>query len=111
LCDWREYADRRARILFGSQRSRIDPIAEEKIGGDLAKLDFRSDLKKLKMPMLVLAGQCDRVVDPGRAAQFRAFAPQAEVFTYEKSGHYPFIEASNSFFGTVRRFLRKEAGP
>jgi hypothetical protein len=36
--DWREYADRRARILFGSQRSRIDPIAEEKMALSLEKL-------------------------------------------------------------------------
>lgn len=39
------------------------------IGGDIAKVDFRMQLKDLKMPVLVLAGRYDRVSVPLFAVQ------------------------------------------
>jgi proline iminopeptidase len=47
------------------------------IGGDIAGLDFRADLRKLKMPILVLAGRFDRVALPRYAVEYKKYAPQA----------------------------------
>jgi proline iminopeptidase len=76
-------------------------------GGDIAKLDFRSQLKNLKMPVLILAGRFDRVVFPRLAIQFKQYAPQVEFVMFEKSGHLPFIEEPNMTFEILRKFLSK----
>ncbi len=75
------------------------------IGGDIAKLDFRTTLKDLKMPILILAGRFDRVALPRFSIEFKDFAPQAEFVMFEQSGHYPYIEESSKMFEIVRSFL------
>ena len=77
------------------------------IGGDIAKLDFRTQLKKLKMPILVIAGRYDRIGLPRFEVQFRRYAPQAEFVMFEKSGHYPFIEENAKTIRVLREFLIK----
>jgi len=77
------------------------------IGGDIAKLDFRTELKNLKMPTLILAGRFDRVALPRFSIQFKQYAPQAEFVMFEKSGHWPFVEEPAKMFQVVRRFLSR----
>ncbi len=77
------------------------------IGGDVTKIDFRTKLKDLKMPVLILAGRFDRVALPRFAVQYRTYAPQAEFVMFEKSGHFPYIEETELYFKTVRAFLEK----
>jgi Predicted hydrolases or acyltransferases (alpha/beta hydrolase superfamily) len=77
------------------------------IGGDIGKLDFRTELKNLKMPTLILAGRYDRVSQPRFAVQFKRYAPQAQFVMFEKSGHYPFIEETAKMMGILRKFLSK----
>lgn len=73
------------------------------IGGDIAALDFRADLQKLKMPILVLAGRFDRVSIPRYAIDFKRYAPQAQIAILENSGHFPFIEEPDE--AVLRDFL------
>jgi proline iminopeptidase len=75
------------------------------IGGDITNIDFRTDLKKLKMPMLIIAGRFDRVALPRFSVQFKQYAPQAEFVMFEKSGHQPFVEEPDKYFSLVREFL------
>ena len=77
------------------------------IGGDLAKLDFRTQLKNLKMPLLILASRFDRVAFPRFTIQFKQYAPQAEFVMFEKAGHFSFLEDPDSFFEVLRTFLSK----
>jgi proline iminopeptidase len=77
------------------------------IGGDVAKLDFRMQLKNLRMPTLILASRFDRVSLPRFSTQFRQYAPQAEFVMFEKAGHFPFIEDPNEMFRVLREFLSK----
>ena len=77
------------------------------IGGDIAKLDFRTQLKNLSMPTLILASRFDRVCLPKFSTQFRQCAPQAEFVMFEKAGHFTFIEDPNEMFKVLRRFLSK----
>jgi proline iminopeptidase len=75
------------------------------IGGDIAQLDFKKDLSRLKMPVLIIAGRYDRVCIPRFSVKFKEYAPQAEFVMFEKSGHYPFIEEHEKFIEVVSRFL------
>jgi proline iminopeptidase len=75
-------------------------------GGDLGKLDFRLQLKDLKMPMLIMAGRFDRIMFPRYSMQFKTYAPQAQFVMFEKSGHFPFIEEPEQFFTVSKDFLR-----
>lgn len=77
------------------------------VGGDIARLDFRPRLKELKMPTLILAGRFDRICLPRYSIQFKTYAPQAEFFMFEKSGHFPFIEEPQNTFEVIRKFLDK----
>ncbi len=77
------------------------------IGGDIAKLDFRIQLKNLRMPTLIVAGRFDRVVLPRFSAQFKQYAPQAEFVMFEKAGHFTFIEDPDATFEVLRKFLSK----
>ena len=53
----------------------------------MGKLDFHTQLKDLKMPMLVISGRFDRVMLPRYAVQFKTYAPQARFVMFGKSGH------------------------
>jgi proline iminopeptidase len=77
------------------------------IGGDIASLDFRSDLRKLKMPILVLAGRFDRVSLPRYAVEYKKYAPQARFMIMEESGHFPFVEEPEATLAVLREFLQE----
>ncbi|MGC1489790.1 MAG: alpha/beta fold hydrolase [Candidatus Acidiferrum sp.] len=76
-------------------------------GPQMAKLDFHTQLKDLKMPVLILSGRFDRGMLPRYAVQFKTYAPKAEFVMFEKSGHFPFIEEPEEFIRIVSHFLRK----
>lgn len=77
------------------------------IGGDIARIDFRTQLKGLSMPVLIIAGRFDRISIPKYSTLYKQYAPQAEFVMFEKSGHFPYVEEEDSYFSTVRKFLMK----
>ena len=81
------------------------PDADVIIGGDIANLDFRSRLKEIKVPVLILAGRYDRVAIPKYALQFKTFMPQAKFVMFEKSGHLPYREEPSLHAKILRDFL------
>jgi proline iminopeptidase len=78
------------------------------IGGDIGKLDFRTQLKNLKMPMLIIAGRFDRVSVPRFAIKYEVYAPQAKFVMFEKSGHNPYIEQHDKYFKLLTDFLKED---
>jgi len=85
--------------------------ADFEIGGDIAKLDFRPDLGKLKIPVLLLAGRFDRISIPAYAAAFEKLIPGAEFVVFEKSGHFPYVEEPDATFDVMQEFLHPAARP
>lgn len=77
-------------------------------GPQMGKLDFHTQLKDLKMPMLVISGRFDRGMLPRYAVQFKTYAPQARFVMFEKSGHFPFIEETEGFMRAVNDFLQSQ---
>jgi len=90
--------------------------ADFTIGGDIASLDFRADLRKLTMPILIIAGRYDRISLPQYALKYKIYAPQARFVMMEKSGHFPYIEEPEKTLSVLREFLGQpvpdgQAGP
>ena len=83
------------------------PDAGIVLGGDLASVDFRGQLRGIPVPTLVLAGRFDRVGIPRYSVQFKTFMPQAQFVMFEKSGHLPFLEEPELHDSLVRAFLGK----
>ncbi len=81
--------------------------ADFNIGGDIAKLDFRSNLSKLTMPILIIQGRYDRISLPAWSEKFKTYAPQAEFAMMEESGHFPWIEEPEKTLAVLRNFLSK----
>lgn len=77
------------------------------IGGDVAKADYRKQLKDLTMPVLIIAGRYDRVSVPTFAIQYKTYCPQAQFVMFEKSGHNPQVEEPEKEFKIIRELLSK----
>jgi proline iminopeptidase len=76
------------------------------IGGDIANMDFRKELKSLTMPMLIYTGRYDRVAVPKFALLYAHYAPQARFVIFEKSGHNPQVEEPAKLFPLLKEFLK-----
>jgi proline iminopeptidase len=76
------------------------------LGGEATGIDFRSRLKDIQAPTLIIAGRFDRVFVPRNSILFKRYMPQAKFVFFEKSGHYPQIEETDKFFSTVEDFLK-----
>jgi proline iminopeptidase len=83
------------------------PDADVVLGGDMASLDFRSRLRDIKPPTLILAGRWDRTAIPRFTTEYKELMPQATFVMFEKSGHLPFIEEPEEHDAAVIGFLKK----
>jgi pimeloyl-ACP methyl ester carboxylesterase len=90
---WTEIQQLRAKGLNNDVYCQIaGRDADFTLGGDMASIDFRSKLRDIRAPTLVLAGRFDRVAIPRYAVQFKTLMPRAEFVMFEQSGHMPFAE-------------------
>ena len=76
------------------------------IGGDIGKLDFRTQLKNLEMPVLIIAGRFDRISVPRFAVKYKKYVPNAKFVMFEKSGHNPYMEQHDKYFSLATEFLK-----
>jgi len=77
------------------------------VGSDIGNFDFRKDLKKLTMPVLIYGGRYDRVAVPEMMTKFKDYCPQAKFVMFERSGHNPQVEEPGKLFSVIRDFLSK----
>ncbi|HXC05065.1 MAG TPA: alpha/beta hydrolase, partial [Bacteroidia bacterium] len=54
-----------------------------RVTGDIGTMDFRKDLGKLTMPILIYTGRYDRVAIPKFAMEYPVYAPQATFVLFE----------------------------
>ena len=80
--------------------------ADFHIGGDIAALDFRAELRKLKMPVLILAGRFDRISLPRYAIEYKRYLPQVQFVVMEESGHFSFVEQPDETYDLLHEFLQ-----
>ncbi|HRW75375.1 MAG: alpha/beta fold hydrolase [Lewinellaceae bacterium] len=77
------------------------------VGSDIGNFDYRTKLKDLPMPILVIAGRFDRVAVPREMVKYKTYCPQCEFVMFEKSGHNPQVEEQEEEFALIRRFLTR----
>ncbi len=75
-------------------------------GALLGSYTVLEDLPKLTVPTLAMAGAHDGITPPDQGAhRIASLVPNAEVAVFENSGHYPFIEEEQAFFGKLNGWL------
>ncbi len=77
------------------------------VGSDIGNFDFRKDLKKLTMPVLIYGGRYDRVAMPKMMVKYKEYCPQAKFVMFEHSGHNPQVEEPQELFILIREFLSR----
>ena len=75
------------------------------VGSDIGNFDFRKDLIKLKMPVLIYGGRYDKVAVPEMMIKYKEYCPQAKFVMFEKSGHNPQIEEPGLLYKLLESFL------
>jgi proline iminopeptidase len=66
--------------------------------------DWRASLREVEAPALVVHGSLD-VISVQSAREWTDALPNAEFLLLEGVGHFPYLEAPESFFAPVRKFL------
>lgn len=72
---------------------------------EYGSIEVEDRLPLVSHPVLVLAGRHDRVCSVPAADAMAGGLPQAELVVFEASGHMTFVEETERYLETVRRFL------
>ena len=70
----------------------------------LRDTDLRADLKKIKIPTLILHGRKDKICSFDLAEQTLKLIPHAQLVAFEKSGHSLFLEETKKFNAELIKF-------
>lgn len=73
----------------------------------LPTYDVIEQLGNIRIPTLILAGRSDFICPPSQAKILQKGIPHSELFIFEKSGHFPYIEESDTFFAIVKDWLKR----
>jgi non-heme chloroperoxidase len=80
------------------------------MGQTLAALrdtDLREDLKKIKVPTLILHGKLDKICSYDLAEQMNIAIKNSTLVPFEKSGHALFVEELSKFNSELIKFAQK----
>ncbi|HJS21943.1 MAG TPA: pimeloyl-ACP methyl ester esterase BioH [Steroidobacteraceae bacterium] len=69
--------------------------------------DLRAELRLVRSPTLVIAGERDALVPAPAAAALAAGLPQARAHLIERAAHAPFLSHLDEFCSEVRNFLAR----
>lgn len=73
--------------------------------GDMARYDLNPELKKFRIPVLVMTGRYDMNVAPSVAWKIHKAIPGSRFVVLDRSGHLPFYEEPERFKQAVEEFL------
>src|SRR5579864_1363819 len=94
-------ADRREAFL------KTDPEVLQAACGQLAELDLRGELAKVKMPVLVLVGEHDEATPPPMSRELAALLPNARLKILTGCAHVPQLQAPHLFLEAIVDFLNQ----
>lgn len=75
-------------------------------GGFLNSFDFIPQLKKIKAPTLVLAGDQDWICDPEESKIIAKHIPNAKLKIFKNCGHAIANDANKEYLQSIRKFLK-----
>lgn len=84
---------------------KVPPAVAATIMVDEALQDYRAFLPRIALPTLVLFGEDDKLTDPRAGGFIADRVPGAELVTFARSSHCPFVEEAALFNATLDRFL------
>ncbi len=73
---------------------------------DLKTYNYYSKVKGFRFKTLLLAGQYDGI-PLASIERLQKLIPGAKMYTFDKSGHFPFVEETDRFIAVVNDFLKK----
>jgi pimeloyl-ACP methyl ester carboxylesterase len=91
---------------LGSIQAQASPYAMAEALKTLRDADLRNDLKKIKVPTLILHGKSDKICSYDLAEQMHALVPHSKLVPFEKSGHALFIEEREKFNDELLNFVK-----
>jgi proline iminopeptidase len=77
----------------------------EVLDADMAHYDLNPEIKKFRMPVLVMTGRYDMNVAPVVAWKIHKAIPGSRLVIIDRSGHLPFYEEPERFKQAVEEFL------
>jgi pimeloyl-[acyl-carrier protein] methyl ester esterase len=100
------------RVLRGllSAHGEPDPAALAAGLGILREADLRDALPRVTLPVLVVAGEHDRLTPPGAGQALASALPAARFRLVERSGHAPFLSHPGEMLSEVGGFLARHTG-
>lgn len=66
-----------------------------------------TDFSQVSVPVLIISGEEDAIVDPEQSIMLHSMLPDSELFLMEKIGHIAFQEDPARFLGIVKPWLTK----
>lgn len=92
---------------LGTIQAQASPYAMAEGLKTLRDTDLRDDLKKIKIPTLILHGKLDKICSYELAEQMHKLLPNSTLVPLEKSGHALFIEELDKFNSELLNFIKK----
>ena len=77
----------------------------------MADCDVASRLGEIDVPTLIMAGRHDFFCPPSQPERMHRGIRGSEMVTFERSGHYPFVEEAEAFRAAVRDWLLRTVMP
>jgi proline iminopeptidase len=87
-----------------SRRNKIISV-DRYVAASLGDWDWRSELRRVNAPALVIHGSAD-VLPAAGGREWAAALPNARLLLLQGVGHFPYLEAPETFFAAVDTFLR-----
>ena len=84
---------------------KTDPEVLKQTCAQLVELDVRSELSKVKMPVLVLVGEHDEATPPPMSHELAALLPNARLTILSSCAHVPQLQAPQAFLEAIADFL------
>ena len=92
---------------LGTIQAQASPYAMAEGLKTLRDTDLRDDLKKIKIPTLILHGKLDKICSYELAEQMNKLLSNSTLVPLEKSGHALFIEELEKFNSELYNFIKK----
>jgi 3-oxoadipate enol-lactonase len=85
---------------------KTDPEVLQAACAQLATLDLRPELPKVKVPVLVLVGEHDEATPPPMSHELAALLPDARLTVLNGCAHVPQLQKPRVFLDAIADFLK-----